>query len=135
MLLTRHALSVEYLDGFLLCLSALNGKIRSITDVVSVYRKHTKGMCTGEYPLDIHFDRCAAVCRALLDIVDENDARLVKRNLDIVQSRRCHHLIHDGRMSEASTLIRQLLLRLVIHDVGRALLLCLHVSRRGLIYY
>ena len=117
-----------YPDGFLQCLSALQGSLRCLPDVVSVYRHHSGGVCIGG-SVDLHLDRCEDICHMMLDIIeDEGDERLVRCALDVVQSRRCHHLINEGRISEARLLARELLLRLARHNFRRALQLLLHVG-------
>jgi glycosyltransferase involved in cell wall biosynthesis len=126
LLLTQHFRSIIYPDGYLLCLSALQGSMRCIPDVVSVYRHHSHGLCIGG-SLDDHFDRCEFLGNTMLDIVSGDDVLLVKRSLDIMNSRRCHHLINDGRIDEARRMAPVLCRRFVRHDFGRALLLFLHV--------
>lgn len=124
--LTQHARSMVYPDGYLQCLSALKGSLRSIPDVVSVYRHHPKGVCIGG-SINQHLDRCEAICRDLLDFVDGYNAYLVKCAWDVVQYRRCHHFVNQGRITEARTMARGLLGRLVRHDPKRALMLFFHV--------
>jgi len=127
LLLPPHARSMVYPDGFLQCLSALQGSLRCLPDVVSVYRHHPRGVCIGG-SIDLHLDRCEDICHMMLDIIeDEGDERLVRRTLDVVHSRRCHHLINDGRTSEARSLARGLLPRLARHNFPRAVQLLLHV--------
>ena len=128
LLLPQHTRSMVYPDGFLQCLSALQGSLRCLPDVVSVYRHHAKGVCIGG-SVDLHLDRCEDICHMMLDIIeDERDEQLVRRTLDVVQSRRCHHLINEGRISEARQLARELLPSLARHNLRRALQILLHVG-------
>jgi glycosyltransferase involved in cell wall biosynthesis len=128
LLLPQQAWSMVYPDGCLQCLSSLQGSLRCLPDVVSVYRHHPRGVCIGG-SIDLHLDRCEDICHMMLDIIeDERDERLVRNTLDVMQSRRCHHLINEGRISEARLMARKLLLRLAGHDLRRALQLLLHIG-------
>jgi len=126
LLITKHALALSYLDGYLQSLSAIQGTIRCLPDVVSVYRQHPGGIDTGSSPYR-HCDHNVAVCESLLDIVNKNDAHYVKIGLYLMQVKRCHYLINDGRINEARKMAPRLLRRLAHHDLMKTLILLLHV--------
>jgi len=118
--------SLTYLDGYIQSLSAIHGSIRCLSDVVSVYRQHQGGICTGSDSY-LHYDHNIAVCEALLEIVNEQDARYVKIGIDLMQYKKCHHMVNNGKIHEARQMAPLLLKRLMAHDSLKALLLSLHV--------
>ncbi len=120
-----HVWSLKYLDGYLQSLGALQGDLRCLPEVVSVYRQHPGGICAGGDPY-LHYDCNIAVCLALLDIVNGQDARDVQIGLDRMQYLRCHQLINDGRIDEARQISKGLLRRLASHSPVKALILTLH---------
>jgi glycosyltransferase involved in cell wall biosynthesis len=118
--------SLVYLDLYLQSLSAIHGSLRCLPDVVSVYRQHLGGIYMGSPPY-LQYNHIVAVCQALLDIVDAHDARYVEIGLDLAQCAKCHHLIDDGRISEARQMAHGFLRRLAGHSLLMALLLFFHV--------
>jgi glycosyltransferase involved in cell wall biosynthesis len=126
-LFTPHFHTLVYPDWYLQCLSALQGSVRCLSEVMSVWRHHQGGVCSAS-TLDLHFQRCEAVGEALLDIVGERQARLVQSTLDVIRCKRCHLLINEGKISEARRLAGRLLGRLAIDDFPRAVILLVHVS-------
>ena len=118
--------SLEYLDRFLQCLSALQGSVGCLPDVVSVWRVHAGGIYSGN-PVERQFYSFQAVFTALLEIVNEPEVRWVKRGFDITQSQLCHQLVNEGKISEARMLANGLLSRLAGHEFLQAMLLFLHV--------
>ncbi len=119
--------SLVYLDFYLTLLSAFHGSLRCLPDVVSVYRQHPGGIYTGS-TTDLQYNHMVAVCEALLDIVDAHDAGYVKIALDHVQYGRIHHMIDDGRISEARQMAHGLLRRLTRQNLLKALLLFFHIG-------
>ena len=123
---TEHFRATVYPDVYLQCLSVINGSLRCLPDVVSVWRHHSGGLCIGGNPY-LHYDLNVAIREALLDVVNPYDARYVKIGIDLMQYKKCHHLINDGRISEARQMAPGLLRRLFGHDLLKALILSFHV--------
>lgn len=119
--------SLFYVDFYLTALSAIHGSLRCLPDVVSVYRQHPGGITAGS-TTDLDYYGDVAVCEALLDIVDAHDAGYVKIGLDRVQYARIHHMIDDGRISEARQMAHGLLRRLTRQNLLKALLLFFHIG-------
>lgn len=125
-LLPQYGRPTEYLDNLIQCICLLGGRLQCLPDVVSIYRQHPRGMCLGNSQ-EIHFARREALFKALLDILDEGEAPMVRREMDFNLSRRCHYLVNEGKIDEARILARGLLWRLARHDCYAAALLLLHI--------
>jgi glycosyltransferase involved in cell wall biosynthesis len=125
--ITKHFRNTVYPDWYLQFVCALQGDVRCLPEVMSVWRHHPGGVCS-DSPLILHYERCESLCNEFMDIVDERERELVKRTLHVIMYKRCHLLINSGNISEARMLAQGLLRRLVRHDFLRAVLLLFHVG-------
>jgi len=118
--------SLDWYDWFVQCISARNGPVVYLPEIMSVYRRHAGGWYGGSSQ-DVYFDKYEAVCKALVETLDESHSSLARHIWDVVQSERCHYLLNAGRTSEARVLSRGLMSRLATHQFWRAMLLLSHL--------
>ncbi len=130
MVIPNQILAVVYGDYFLQAVLSMQGDLKCLGDITSVYRRHAGGVANSQRNT-AHCPRNIAVYQTLLEIVDNRYVKLLKRRITLVGSFEIHQLAADGRLPEAKKQSLAVLGRLAISEPLRALLLAVHLIMPG----
>jgi glycosyltransferase involved in cell wall biosynthesis len=118
--------NVSYGDFFTRFVCALQGKLRCLPDIVSVYRFHGKGVYSGASSRQIA-DNQITLYTEVGKLLDDKQAKLIKRPLLLAKAQRCCALIEEGDRNSAIGIFRAIAFPLIFVSMLMFIILVLMI--------